>query len=89
VIFWVRWDFPIALRADARIAASWPSCMHGWRTGRSETREIWCARIEARDPLQAMDIVRDCYGDLRPHVDFYFAEEREEGWWPPSDRFPR
>lgn len=86
-VWWLSWfDSPKAPPGKDPLAEDRPKMMV-WTTGWTDEGPIYCARVVAPDEVQAWKLIHVPFPQARKR--FRFSEQRDPGWWPPGDRFPR
>jgi hypothetical protein len=77
---------------DSKLSRAWEYCGPWWISGETgDGRRIFCAAVMAESAEAAKKVIADahdeplCYAAL----DWRFCVEREDGWDPFSERFPR
>lgn len=82
--YWISWYSTAAMGA-------WELHSPWWVSGSrcSDDALTICAAVAAKDEEHAQSIVRKSYDKQVRNVQWRFCEEKEHGWSPFSDRFPR
>lgn len=80
--YWVSWYSPEELMGKFELHSPW------WVSGSDMgSRDTICAAIKAHTEKEAKQIVRECYDDCPPPIEWRFVEEREKDWSPFNGRF--
>lgn len=85
--FWLSWESrdPHGL-GTFELSSPW------WISGYGDDSALICAAVMAEDEDSAIDIVIASFDEPRPDgldIDWRFVNEREPGWSPFSERFPK
>jgi hypothetical protein len=83
--WWVSWLSPTELYGKFELHFPW------WVSGETwdGSKQTICAAIHAYTQEEAQQIVKECYDDCPPPIEWRFVRERPEDWSPFNDRFPK
>jgi len=84
--YWISWYSPVSLYGKFELHTPW------WVSGETcedEPRHTICAAIEAGSEGEAMQLIKECYDECPPPIEFRFCDKRPDDWSPFCDRFER